>query len=383
MVFDETAAYLVAWLFGAKRHTTRLTTRRVATIVARVRLIAALFAVVSPLWVFIDLWAFEAEFSQNVALMRTLCGVAFAAVVMLAQGAHTLRDAYRALFFLFAIPASFYLFAYLHLLHADADGVLDGFALGIGNMPIVMLAGLALFPLTLVESASLAIFVMVVHFIASGVSVAGLGWAGFLGTLWALLLVGAVGMLAGLLQLAYLIIVVQEGLRDSLTGGYSRRPGEDLLELQFTWSKRAGVPLTLALVEIDRFGELNDRFGYPAGDAALVEVVQRINDSMRSGDVLIRWTGGRYLLVFPHATADQATGVLARLLSSGLGRRPDGMPLTASIGVAERTRDAAEDWWRMVDLAESRMVAAQRAGGNRTVEPEAPPEIVSEVAGTA
>jgi len=196
-----------------------------------------------------------------------------------------------------------------------------------------------------------------------------------------LLLVGSIGMLAALSQLTYLIIVVREGLRDSLTGAYSRRPGEEFLELQFTWSERSRNPLAMALVEIDRFKELNDQFGYAAGDAALVGVTQKLNDSMRAGDTLIRWTGKQHLLIFPSAGADQAAGVLGRLLSAGLGVRPDGQPLTASVGVAERIWDAAQDLWRLIDLAESRMSAAQRAGGNRTVEPETRPDAVSASSG--
>ena len=62
--------------------------------------------------------------------------------------------------------------------------------------------------------------------------------------------------------------------------------------------------------------------------------------------------------------------------------RPDGQPLTASVGVAERIWDAAEDWWKLIDLAESRMLAAQRAGGNRTVEPQARPDAAPEAPGT-
>ena len=285
--FEDAGMQLGTWLFRARRHTMRFTTRRVATIVARVRLIAALFAVVSPLWVLMDLWAFDPEISQNLALMRTLGGVAFASVVILAQGAHTLRDAYRALFFLFAIPAAYYLFAYMHILRLDSDGVLDGFALGVEYMPFVMLAGLSLFPLTVAEGATLAVFVLVVNLVASGSYVAGMSWGGFFGTLWVLLLVGSIGVLAALCQFTYLIIVVREGLRDSLTGAYSRRPGEEFLELQFTWSERSRNPLALALVEIDGLQELNDRFGYAAGDTALIGVTQKLNDSMRTGDTLV------------------------------------------------------------------------------------------------
>ena len=182
MVFEDSNADLAAWLFRARRHTMRLTARRVSTIVARVRLIAVMLAVVSPLWALVDFWAFEHEIADNLALIRTLCAVAFAAVVVMTQGAHTLRDAYRALFFLFAVSASFYLFASLYILRLDAGVVLDGFAASFGYLPFVMLAGLALFPLTVVESASLAIFVIAVHFIGVGRLFCRRGLAAFPGT---------------------------------------------------------------------------------------------------------------------------------------------------------------------------------------------------------
>ena len=384
MVFEDTSAQLHAWLFRAKPHTMRLTARRVATIVARVRLIAVFLAVVSPLWVIVDFWMFPAEVSQNLALVRTLCAVAFAAVVVMAQGAHTLRDAHRALFFLFAVPAAFYLFSSLHLLHQDADGVLDGFSVGFGYFPLIMLAGISLFPLTVAECAGLGMLVLGVNFVAIVPTFPDMDWAAFLGSFWVLLMVGVIGALSSVSQLAYLIALVRDSVRDSLTGAYSRRPGEEFLELQFTWCKRSNQSLALALVEIDGLQALNDRYGYAAGDALLVGVTQKLNDSMRDGDTLIRWTGKQFLLVFPCAAAPMSGAVLGRLMSSGLGNRPDGQPLTASIGVVERLQDGAEDWWRLIDLAETRVLSAQRAGGNRTVEPEASTAAVTaEASGTA
>jgi diguanylate cyclase (GGDEF)-like protein len=370
MVFEDTATQLHTWLFRAKPHTMRLTTRRVATIVARVRLIAVLLAVVSPLWVVVDIWAFAPEISHNLALVRTLCAVAFAAVVVMTQGVHTLRDAHRALFMLFAVPAAFYLFANLYLLQFDADGVLDGFSVGFAYYPLIMLAALSLFPLTVLECASLVIFVVVVNLVAFAPSYPGIDWPGFLGSFWVLLVIAAIGTLSSVSQLAYLIVVVRDGMRDSLTGAYTRRPGEEILELQFTWCKRSRQPLALALFEIDDLQKINIQYGYAAGEAILLAASQKLNDKMREGDTLIRWTGKQFLLTFPNAAVPISAVVLSRILSSGLGNRPDGQPLTASIGVVERVQDDAEDWWRLIDLAESRVSAAQSAGGNRTIEPE-------------
>lgn len=383
MVFEDTSAQLHAWLIRAKPHTMRLTTRRVSTIVARVRLIAVSLAVVSPLWVVVDYWAFPSEIAQNLALVRTLCAVAFAAVVVMAQGVHTLRDAHRALFFLFAVPATFYLFANLHLLHLDADGVLDGFSIGFGYFPLIMLAGLSLFPLTLAECMGLAGFVLAVNLVAVAPGLPAMDWLGFFGAFWVLLVVCVIATLSSVSQLAYLIVVVRDGLRDSVTGAYSRRPGEEFLELQFTWCKRSGQPLALGLLEVDGLQELNEKYGYAAGETVLVNMTQKLNDKMRDGDTLIRWTGKQFLLVFPSAAVPLSVAVLGRILESGLGSGPDGKPVTASIGVVERIQDDAEDWWQLIDLAESRVAAAQRAGGNRTVEPEAHAPAVSEEAASA
>jgi GGDEF domain-containing protein len=68
----------------------------------------------------------------------------------------------------------------------------------------------------------------------------------------------------------------------------------------------------------------------------------------------------------PGASLDLAEAAVQRLLSRGLGVLPERAPVTASIGLAERKRDAADDWWRLVDLAEVRMRRARAAGGNCT-----------------
>jgi diguanylate cyclase (GGDEF)-like protein len=370
LAFEDASTPSAGWLFRAKQHPPRFTTLRVVTIVARVRLFAAVLALVSPLWVLFDFWAFGTEVAENLALVRTLCAVAFSAVVVMAQGSHTLGQAYRALFFLFAVPAAFFLFAYLRLMHVDADGVLDGFSLGFGLLPIVMLAGIALFPLTVAECACLFAFMLAVNLGATVPYHTGSDWVGYLGSFWVLPLVGTIAMCAALLQLGYLIISAREGVRDNLTSAFSRSSGEELLELQFTWSQRANCPLSLALVEIDGFQNLTDKFGYVAADKALVGVTQILYDSLRAGDTLIRWTDKRFLLVLPFATAKQAADTLHRLMRSGLGKRPDGQPLTTSIGIVERIHDAAEDSWQLIDLAEARILDAQLAGGNRAIEPD-------------
>ncbi|MGA8005182.1 MAG: GGDEF domain-containing protein, partial [Burkholderiales bacterium] len=320
----------------------------------------------TPLWIALDVWGLAPEVWHALAPMRLLTAAAFAAAMLMIRGMRTLRDAYRALALLYAIPAAFFLACYVWALGLES-GVLDGFLAGYAYLPFVMLATLALFPLTVVEGAGFAALMLLVHSATLATDWPAVDWPTFLASFWVLVLIATVAVVAGLSQLAFLVVNVREGIHDSLTGCYSRRSGEELLDLQHALSVRAGARLALALVALDDFQALNERFGYATGDAALRNTTEILHDGMRSGDLLSRWTGDQYLLVLPNASLEEAEEALQRLLSKGLGVRPDRAPITASVGLAERQRDAAEDWWRLVDLADARMRQARAGGGNRTV----------------
>ena len=348
-------------LFRARRHSTRLTVPRAATIVSRARIVAGLLAVFTPLWILIDMWTLPTEVWQDMVAMRLLAAVAFIAILAALRGMHTLSEAYRALFFLLSVPAALFLYGYLRLLHHDADGILDGFAVGYASLPFVMMSGIAIFPLTILEGIVFCLFVLLVQIIAWAPNMPSMELSTAFGTLWVLLMLAAASTLAGVSQLAFMIVMVREGIHDSLTGCYSRRAGEALVDLQYTWSSRGETPLSVAVMILDDFQGVNDRFGYVAGDEALKAITERLNDSLRAGDTLARWAGDRYLLALSNATTEQAAEIVGRLVSSGLGTQPDGKPFTASVGIAERVRDATEDWWRLIDTAESRAKSARLA----------------------
>jgi diguanylate cyclase (GGDEF)-like protein len=363
----EIGAEEIGSLFRARGHNTRLIVPRAAMIVSRVRIVAGLLAVFTPLWIVIDMWTLPREVWQGMVAMRLLSAVAFAAILVALRGMHTLVEAYRALFFLLVVPSALFLFCYLYILHFDPDGVLDGFSTVYALLPFIMMSGIAIFPLTVLEGAAFCSLVLLVQFAAWLPHLPGIDWPTAFGSLSVLLVIAAASVLASVSQLAFLIVMVREGIHDSLTGCYSRRAGEALIDLQFTWAARAKTPLALALVSLDGFQGVNERFGYATGDAALKDITERLNDSLRAGDMLVRWIGNEYLLVMSNASTEQAVDVVGRLLASGLGVQPDGKPYTASIGIAERIQDAADDWWRLVDLADSRAKAARLAGGNRTL----------------
>ena len=354
-------------LFSAKAHTVRLGARRARVITARVRLVAGVLAVLTPLWIVLDVWTLPPAVWYELAAMRAVTAIAFALVLVAVYRALTLRDAYRALFLLYAVPAAFVLLGYLLASQINVAGILDGAVAGYAYLPFVMLAALAIFPLTVVESVYLTLLLLAVHFASMAVHPAAFEWPTFLASFWVLVLIAAMSLLAGLSQLAFLMANLRDAIHDSLTGCYSRRCGEELAELHFALACRGRSTLALVLVRVDNFRDINERFGQATGDAALKMIVGNLQASMRSGDMLVRWAGIEYLLILPGTSLDQANAARQRLLLHGLGLRPDDAPFTASIGVAERLHDSAEEWWKLFDLARARLREAREAGGNRVV----------------
>jgi diguanylate cyclase (GGDEF)-like protein len=180
-------------------------------------------------------------------------------------------------------------------------------------------------------------------------------------------LIAGVAVLAGLSQLAFIIVMVRESIRDRMTGCFSRPSGEELLELQFNLAHRSGEPMTVAFIDLDHFKQVNDNFGHEAGDVVLRTAAYSIQSHLRSGDMLVRWGGEEFLLIMPGTSPAQACLALERVREAGLGVRPDNTPITASIGIAEKRLDKAESWAALVEIADQRMYLAKQGGRNRIV----------------
>jgi len=366
----EMSAQEIRWLVSARHHISLLEKRRTTMIVSRVRLVAALFAVLTPLWIVVDIVAFPHLVWLQLVLARIAATIVFGMITLLAIRMHTMTDAYRVLLMLFAVPTAFFLFAYQHLAHFHLDGHQQAFATLYTFLPFVMLAGLSIFPLTLIEYLASISPLLMMQLIAGVVRLPPTDdWAIFAASFWMMLLIGGVAVLAGVSQLAFIIVLVREAIRDHMTGCFSRQSGEELLELQLVNSLRNDTPLTVAFIDLDHFKQLNDRFGHDAGDAALVSATAAIHKLLRLGDMFVRWGGEEFLLILPNTTAAMARVALQRVRQAGLGLQPDGAPITASMGIAERIQDDIDDWHALVEKADARMYEAKQAGRDRIVGP--------------
>jgi len=352
-------------------HPALLSRRRAELIVSRVRMVAGLFAVLTPLWIVVDLAVFAWPLTMMLVLGRIVTSVGFLLLAWHYRGATRMPDAYRALAILFVIPTVFYIYSHPMLSSYEMVGPAAAIAAGYAFLPFVMVAGLAVFPLTAIEGVMFAMPVLASEALVALLQLDLLNWSSHLGAFWLLLLITAVASLSGMSQLSFMISLLKHASRDGVSGCFARASGEELLDIQFHIANRSNAPLSVVFLDVDRFKQINDRFGHDAGDRVLATLGISLRTNLRTGDMAIRWGGEEFMIILPGTTLETAAMTVARLRECGLGMRPDGTRVTASFGIAERMSDRVRDWEQLVSIADQRMYLAKQAGRDRVVDADA------------
>lgn len=160
-------------------------------------------------------------------------------------------------------------------------------------------------------------------------------------------------------------------IRDPLTNLYNRRFLEEELARQIDHVRRQSLPLALALLDLDHFGDYNERFGHLAGDLVLQSLAVLLQGFRQGSDVPCRYGGEEFVLIMSAATAAEAAARLepmrCRLAERGIhheGRLLE--PVTASIGVAEFPRDGGTPA-ALLAAADEAMYRAKKSGRNRII----------------
>ncbi|EME67994.1 GGDEF domain-containing protein [Paramagnetospirillum caucaseum] len=355
-------------LFLPTRQSAFVQRRRSLLILSRVRLVAATFAVLTPLWIPVDLIIFETTLAMYLAALRVMASIAFVLLALSYRGSDSVAVARWGLVWLLTIPTVFFLISHPLLAQfAINDPAQQVIAAGYAFLPFVMVAGLSVFPITALEGALLGLPLVAAYFLTGVLGYQLLPFASHLGAQWLLLLLAMVATLSGMSQLHFMSQLVDQSSHDGLTRAYNRRVGEEMLVQQFVTAMRSKTPLSLAFVDLDNFKSINDKYGHEEGDNALRNASTSLRKVLRRGDILIRWGGEEFLAVMPNTDPAGAAIAIARLRSAGLGMRPDGRPLTASVGVAERIADGTESWNELVERADHRMYAAKQSGKDRVI----------------
>jgi diguanylate cyclase (GGDEF)-like protein len=357
------------------RRDSELTDRhRADTVARRVASFAQLFAILTLAWTAVDAVAFEAGVVARLFALRLAASAAFFALALASRGTVTaLRRAQATLLALFAIPALLYLAA-SRIVSDGSRGGIEAIAVSFYSVvPFALAAGIAAFPLTAMESAALATIALIAEGwgIASGTLHADAIVP--LGSFWLLAVIAIVASFSALSQLRLHEELVRQAMRDPLTGCHRRESGKELLEVQFLIAARHATPLAVLFADLDRFKQVNDRWGHEEGDRVLATAAAALRRMMRESDIVLRWGGEEFVVVLPHTTRGEAVALLDRLRTQGVGVLPDGRPVTLSIGIAELRADGARDADELVEIADRRMYRAKQAGRNRYAEGEAEP----------
>jgi len=152
-------------------------------------------------------------------------------------------------------------------------------------------------------------------------------------------------------------------LVDSLTGVGSRRFFESRLQEEWRRAQRYGRPFCVAILDVDHFKAINDRFGHLAGDQALQQLADCLRKVKRSTDVLARFGGDEFMLLLPETTLRNAANLMNRIrLAVQNLPGPGGQPLTISCGVEEGSIQAPNEALRRADMA---LYEAKHAGRNQ------------------
>ncbi len=154
-------------------------------------------------------------------------------------------------------------------------------------------------------------------------------------------------------------------ITDELTGLSNRRHGMCRLSEQWDLADRQTQPLTVAMIDIDHFKQINDTYGHDAGDAILKRLAALLRKNTRGVDTICRVGGDEFLVIFPSQTVEEALVCTQRCLqeihASGLSLERTAIKPTISIGIATRTSDMVQlpDLLKAADQA---LYAAKTSG---------------------
>ena len=155
-------------------------------------------------------------------------------------------------------------------------------------------------------------------------------------------------------------------ITDKLTQVFNRVKLDDVLRYEMQRAARYGTPLSVILLDLDLFKDVNDRHGHNVGDEVLVRTAQTLMDNIRTADTVGRWGGEEFLIILPQTRTDQAVAVAEKIrLAIEADRVADVGPRTASLGVGGF--HTADTEVMLLARADRALYEAKAQGRNRVV----------------
>ena len=160
-------------------------------------------------------------------------------------------------------------------------------------------------------------------------------------------------------------------LIDPLTGAFNRRTFLELAEKEIARTRRARGSLSLIMLDLDHFKQMNDRNGHLAGDEVLKGVVAITLTCLRKEDFLVRYGGEEFCILLPSVAIDRAAVMAERIREAveqaRFSFKGRALSVTISIGVTTLSMEGNENVDTVVNRADEALYAAKKAGRNRVV----------------
>jgi diguanylate cyclase (GGDEF)-like protein len=162
--------------------------------------------------------------------------------------------------------------------------------------------------------------------------------------------------------------------KDGLTGLFNRRYFDQLIEMEFLRHRRQNMSLGLALLDVDHFKAFNDGYGHLEGDACLKKITETLEAGLkRPGEVVARFGGEEFVVLFPHTTLDDVSKngdwlcQTVRELKYPHQFSPGEHVVTISVGVSALVPNEVNSVRDLIDSADKALCQAKSEGRNRVI----------------
>ncbi len=162
-----------------------------------------------------------------------------------------------------------------------------------------------------------------------------------------------------------------QAITDPLTGVLNRRQFFSLASPNFQQAKRYQRHLTTLMLDLDYFKQINDQHGHIIGDQVLISLAERLQEHIRTPDILARYGGEEFVILMPETDIESAR-TMAERLRTQIHENPiktdiGPVSLTISIGIATLDIEIDSTIDRLIDRADQALYAAKQAGRNKVV----------------
>ena len=353
-------------LLSAGRHSRYFNHTRSYSLYSRVRTIAWILVVLQTAWILVDWLLLPEDVSSTIAYGRIAASASCLALAVWFSHPYRLEVSLFRLLLLVVVLTLFQTWSNWILI---GEGFESEVVAGYAFFPFMIITMIAIFPLTILEVAGFAIFVILVELITQLWS-GKFGLVDGLNDLWLLAVLGCIAGWASVNQLSMLLVLYRQATRDPLTGLANRRQVMDQLDGDIADAHEKGTPLSVLLFDLDKFKSFNDNHGHAAGDLVLKQFSKILKDNAkRKVDLAGRFGGEEFLMILPGLNEAEAIEVADAVRDGCHNTKlkvPTGEEVSfrTSIGIAV-LHDKNEDRTRLLQRADEALYAAKDGGRDR------------------